>query len=87
MTAVKSKDPKRKDFIGFILAAEEDEKLTKEFLSKKEVKVLYLFFKQKGFTEIREEPDCEDILTARRRLEKVTIGEIIEEPCPANAKY
>jgi hypothetical protein len=60
------------DFISFILAAEKDEKLTSEFLSKKNAEDLYRFFKTKGFTGIPE-GDCQDILTARTRWEKLHI--------------
>lgn len=75
----------KKDFIGFILAAEQDRKLATRFLS--EQKDLYQFFQKEGFTEIPES-DCTDILTARTRLEKLSIGEVIGDiPCPPNAKY
>ena len=84
MTPAESKEPKRKDFIGFILAAERDKKLTARFLSEK--KDLYKFFQGEGFTEISRE-SCTDILEARTRLEQMSIGELIEEPCPPNAKY
>ncbi len=48
---------KRKDYIGFILAAEKSEKLTKEFFSKskKTAKELTEFFHGEGFTEIELE--------------------------------
>lgn len=74
----------KKDFIGFILAAEENKKLFARFLDEK--KDLYKFFQGEGFTEISEE-SCPDILEARTRLEKMSIGELIEEPCPPNTKY
>jgi len=76
----------KKDFIGFILAAEQDKKLIRRFLSTEQVPGLYDFFQKEGFTEILE-PDCRDILTARSRLEKVSIGDMIDESCPTNAKY
>ncbi len=76
----------KKNFIGFILAAEQDTKLLRAFLSKEKPDLLYDFFQREGFTEI-DEPDCRDILAARSRLEKVSIGDMIDESCPTNTKY
>jgi TRAP-type C4-dicarboxylate transport system substrate-binding protein len=52
--------PQRKDFIGFMLAAEKDEKMTKAFLAQKDAAELKKFFKKHGFTI--SEPACKDIL-------------------------
>jgi len=84
MTPAESKEPKRKDFIGFILAAEQNGNLFARFLHEK--KDLYEFFQREKFTEISKD-SCTDILEARTRLEQMSIGELIEEPCPPNAKY
>jgi len=76
----------KKDFIGFILDAEENKKLAREFLSQVDANKLSDFFKNKKY-EIDDE-SCKAIWEAKERLEKVTIGDILTEgPCPPNVKY
>jgi hypothetical protein len=72
----------RKDFIGFILAAEGDEALAREFMSKNTPDELYDFFQIKTYTDIKKEPDCQDILIARNRMASRTIPPPGGDPCP-----
>lgn len=89
-------DEARKDFLGFILETQTNEALVEEFFSitdkemdtdKAKAKALHKFFKQAGFTEIKED-ECENILKVRIRLEcaKIpSIGDVPrhgEKPCP-----
>jgi hypothetical protein len=50
----------RKDFIGFMLAAEKNEKMTISFLAQKDAAELHKFFKKHGFTI--SEPACKEII-------------------------
>ncbi len=83
-----AKNRSRKDFIGFILEAEKDPRLTKAFLSKQTVTQLYNFFQEEGFTDISKD-DCVDILKSKTK--KFGTGQLIAgnppDPCPPNAHY
>jgi len=59
---------KRKDFIGFIVDAESDVQLATQFFSRITAQELHKFFSDKGYTEIKEQPDCEQILKGRNGL-------------------
>ncbi len=78
----------KKDFIGFILAAEKDSKLTEDFLdfvSKKRAMELHNFFQKEGFTEVTQE-NCEAILRSRSLM--FAIRRRPYPPlCPDDANY
>ena len=78
----------KKDFIGFILAAEEDAKLAKNFLSKKNSTELHKFFHKEGFTEVSKD-HCKDILKAKtkRHAMKQQIAGNPFYDCPPDARY
>ncbi len=84
---------KRKDFIGFILASEKEEELSKEFLTIKNAEKLLSFFKREGFTRI-DEPACKDILKSKTKKNATTQHQLSPKqpgeapvPCPPNAHY
>ena len=60
-----------RDFIRFIQDAAINENLAVEFLSINKVDELIDFFKKHEYDV--EEPDCKDILFARKRMEGLTI--------------
>jgi len=64
--------PKRskKNFLSFILATETNDQLANDFFSKRTTKALFKFFQANGFTDIKEKPDCRDILRARNMMQK-----------------
>jgi hypothetical protein len=76
--------PGRKDFIGFVKDAAEPsgDRLAREFLAKDTPNGLYKFFQKEGYTDIKEKPDCELILTARKNLANSRIPDIGVDPCP-----
>jgi hypothetical protein len=76
----------RKDFIGFILAAEGDAYLLKQFMTKNTTEELYDFFQTEHFTDIKKEPDCQDILIARNQMADKTIPSSGGDPCPDENK-
>lgn len=82
----KMKPSARNDFIGFILAAEGDENLAREFMTKNTPKKLYEFFQANGFTDIKKEPDCKDILIARNQMADKKIPAPGGDPCPDENK-
>jgi hypothetical protein len=79
-------EPRRNDFIGFILAAERDEKLMSEFLSQTSVDKLWAFFQEHTFTGIPKHPDCDDILKAKSNVELLHI-DALGVRCPSHTKY
>jgi hypothetical protein len=81
----------REDFIGFILEAEKDKELTKQFLDIKTAKRLNSFFTEQGFTKIKED-DCKDIMKSKtKKASKVLapgkLGKGGFSPCPPNTHY
>lgn len=68
------------DFIGFILKAENNKKLTEEFMVPKNAEDLYDFFKDKKFFGIPF-GDCEDILNARDNWDALTDEGHGKPPC------
>ena len=78
--------PKRKDYIGFVQAAEKDEELTRGFFSKskKSAKELTDFFHKKGFTEIKVE-HSNVIKKGMKAFPKAK--EPGDAPCPSNTHY
>ena len=78
--------PKRKDYIGFIQAAEKDEELTRGFFSKskKSAKELKDFFHKKGFTDIELE-HSKVIKKGMKAFPKANEPE--DAPCPTNTRY
>jgi hypothetical protein len=79
----------RKDYIGFIAAAEKDEKLTKGFFSKckKTEKELKKFFENQGFTEIGDD-GAKQIKQAMKQFteggRRLKSG---KPPCPSGTHY
>jgi hypothetical protein len=83
-----AKKRSNKDFIAFILAAENDPRLTKDFISKTNATELRSFFETEGFTEISEN-NCVNILKSKTK--RFATGQQREgnppPPCPPNARY
>jgi hypothetical protein len=83
-----AKKRSKKDFIAFILAAEQDPRLTRDFISKTNATDLCSFFEKEGFTEISKD-NCTDIL--RSKTKRFATGQQIAgnppPPCPPNARY
>jgi len=84
---MKGMKSKRKDIIGFALNATWDDKLVRKFFSKHTAKELYRFFQKNGYTEIKEKPDCEDILKFRVGNIGGRIPSYDEDPCPGPKGY
>lgn len=84
---VKKTQSKRKDIIGFILRTTWDDRLAREFFSKRTAKDLFNFFQEEGYTDIKEKPDCVDILKFRKDNIGETIPAYGQDPCPSNAGY
>lgn len=78
---------KRKDFIGFILAAEKDKNLMTRFLTITDSATLLKFFQDEGFTEIRDKKECGAIIRAREKLGKITLHEIVHLDCAPGQRY
>jgi len=82
----------KKDYPGFIKAAEDDRELSKRFFSKinnnAKAKELKEFFDKEGFTEISLE-GSKQIRTVMKQLTKggkrLRVGS--NPPCPANTHY
>ena len=70
---------RKKDFISFILAAEEDQRLAGEFMRKRTAEDLYQFFQEKG-TRTYLKNDCEDIITARNEIGRGIFPTTAEDP-------
>ena len=76
----------RKNYIGFIMAAEKNRKLTEDFFSKKKkpAKELLGFFHDEGFTEIELE-HCRQIKKMMKPFPRaINAG---DSPCPPNTHY
>jgi len=80
--------PKRakKNYIGFLAAAEKSEKLTKGFFSRKTAKELMDFFHAEGFTEIGLE-HSKQIIKAMKPYTTGKQPQPGEPPCTPNTHY
>ncbi len=74
----------KKDFTGFILAAEKSDRLTKEFFSKKKAEDLKEFFDAEGFTEI-ELSHCKNIIRVKNPKDRPPLT--ARKTCPSGTHY
>jgi len=82
----KKTQPKRKGTVDFIVDVTTDDRLAREFFSKRTAKALFDFFQKEGYTEIKEKPDCRLILKFRKDNIGVTIPSYGQDPCPGPTK-
>ncbi len=78
--------PKKKNYIGFIQAAEKNEELTREFFSKskKSAKELTKFFHRKGFTDI----ELEHSKLIKKGMKPFSASKNPgDAPCPSGTRY